>query len=109
MSKHNVKKDTGHGYWVYADGYSYWGISVYRNGCDVPIQITEELHNAKADEVEKKEGMTDEQYNKLVEAAQPISKKKAFYKTTIEAIEAARAKKEEEEKAEKAQAAKTKK
>ncbi len=40
----------GHGYWLYADGESYWGCAVYKFG-EVPRQITVELH--KKDVAEK--------------------------------------------------------
>lgn len=42
------KQDTGHGYWMYADGYSCWGIGLYRDG-EVPIQIPVELHTPTKD------------------------------------------------------------
>lgn len=41
-----VGKDAGHGYWMYKDGYSYWGIGLYRN-FERPLKTTEELHRGE--------------------------------------------------------------
>ena len=32
-----------HGYWMYADGSSYWGVSLFR-GEELPVKITQKRH-----------------------------------------------------------------
>ena len=77
-----MKKETNqvdkaaHGYYMYADGTSRWGIGVMR-GNETPILVPTEIHNA------------DEE------------KKLQFYKDTIAADQEKQAKKDEEERNEK--------
>jgi hypothetical protein len=77
MKNETIQVDkTAHGYYMYADGTSRWGIGVMRNG-ETPILVPIEIHNA------------DEE------------KKLQFYKDTITAKQEKQAKKEEEEREEK--------
>ena len=47
QGKSNVEKNkSNYGYWMYADGSSYWGIGVHK-GMECPLQTTKELHNNK--------------------------------------------------------------
>lgn len=69
--------ESASGYWVYADGYSHWGISLHRNtedGYSVGIPITKE----DSDKLNTKE-------------------KAKFYKDAMVAIEAVKAAKKIEE------------
>lgn len=34
------------GYWMYADGSSYWGVGLYK-GNETPFEITKEMHQNK--------------------------------------------------------------
>ena len=43
--KSKIKRDTGHGYWMYKDGYSYWGIGLYKEN-DTCYRATEKLHKS---------------------------------------------------------------
>lgn len=52
MAKGSTQKaaqGSGHGYWLYDDGYSYWGINIIRFG-QVGVQISEELHKKPVEE-----------------------------------------------------------
>lgn len=101
MGKAQNKRDSGHGYWMYADGTSRWGTGTYRND-EAPVLITEALHNAKDKVIERTEGMKDEDYNKAVNDGKALSKKLAFY---AEATKTAKEKQKEKDEAEKAELA----
>lgn len=47
----------GHGYWLYANGESYWGVAMYRFG-EIPRLITVEMH--KTNLAEKVKWYNDE-------------------------------------------------
>ena len=40
-----VEPDSPHGYWMYSDGSSYWGISLYRRAEELPIETNKEMHS----------------------------------------------------------------
>jgi len=46
----NSAEQSKHGYWKYKDGYSYWGIGLYRK-LELPVEISKEEylkeHNIK--------------------------------------------------------------
>jgi len=45
QTKQNINE---HGFWIYEDGVSYWGINIYRNGM-VGFETTEEIHKSPLD------------------------------------------------------------
>lgn len=42
--KHNTKTEVKFGYWLYRDGYSYWGMPLVRYN-EVPIEINKGIHD----------------------------------------------------------------
>ena len=68
------QEDTGHGYWMYRDGYSYWGLALYREN-DLPIECTKAWHDNP--DTKAKQGWYAEQHAKMLidrKAAEDASK-----------------------------------
>lgn len=41
-------KEAEQGYWLYADGFSYWGVAVYRYG-ELPVRADQQVHGLPAE------------------------------------------------------------
>ena len=61
-----------HGYWVYSDGYSYWGIGLYRYQ-EIPLKCSKELHENP--DKEAKIAWHKEESAKIAEAQKETAKK----------------------------------
>lgn len=58
----NAENESQHGFWVYEDGYSHWGLNMFRTskaGWMGGLPITQDNHN-KLDEVGKAKFYADE-------------------------------------------------
>ena len=62
-----------HGYWMYSDGVSRWGIGLMRNG-EAPLKTTEMMH--KTSFIDTKIEWHKEEYARLEDAKKAALEKK---------------------------------